>query len=151
MVVLLELLVEMKHAWWEVLFTNCIDIFKVKFELAVDFRLVDSWGIHAIDSLVHERLDLILNIVLEKFLGLRSDFKNFLFEIRDVEVLNDFYCCFKICIHKALLNVTLSFFQTNLSVLERNLHVYRLVVTFILIVPVGDSELILLKIFPTDM
>jgi len=53
----------MKHAWREIFFRDSLNVFKIKFKLAIKLRLLNSGCINTVDSFIHERFELIFDVI----------------------------------------------------------------------------------------
>lgn len=140
----------MKHTRREKLFVDSLNVFQVKFKFTIKLSLFNGCCVYTVNGFIHERFQLIFNIVLEQLLCLNSNFHQLFFEIIHVQRLYDINSCFNISINKTFVNVAFSFFQSDLSIFERNLYVSCLINGFIFcfVIPMCDFQLILLKLIP---
>ena len=120
MFILSELFVQIQHARWEIIFLNCINIFEIEFKCTVKFTLLDCGCADTADSLIHKRFELILNVILKKFLCLNSHFKDSFFQIIEVQIFYNVNSCLYVRIDESFVNVGSSFFDTSLSMFEWN-------------------------------
>lgn len=98
----------MEHARWEELFPNSFDVFQIKFELTVQWRLLYSGSAYTIDSLIHEWLELIFHVIFQQFLCLASSLKQSFSQVVTVQVDNNVGGSLDVWINQAFLNIAFS-------------------------------------------
>ncbi len=151
-VVFLQLSVEMKHAGREIFFADGINVFKIQLEFTVKFGLIDGRSGDTVDGLVHERFELIFDIIFKDFLSLDSDFHQFFFQEIEVQVFDNVDRSLNVGVNKALVDVAFSPSEASLTKLERYFHESMLIdyIAFGPVIPVSDSDFVLTVLLSAD-